>query len=204
MAAVENIKSSSITDFDATPPLVHSAGVGAPGILHQVDGSAAVTGTTSSAGSTYQLCRVPVNAIVKSVKLWLDYASTTITIDTGVTFSTSPSDGTPSADQPATFGGAPTYANTIAVGSTGSAQALFTDGLALAAVVEPTEYSGQTNATVAGSYTSVQRQQPLWQVLGLASPPAGNFDITCTLHAGDNAGAAAVINCSVEYTIAPG
>lgn len=192
MAAVENIKSSPITNFDSNPPIINNAGVGAQGGLMQVDGFAAVTGTNSSAGSTYQLCRIPVNAIVKSVKLWLDASSTTITGHCGVTFSTSPTDGTPAADQPTTFGGAPVYANTTASGSASSAQTWFTASLALAAIVEPTEESNQN-----ANHLGAQRQKTMWENMGLATPPAGAFDITFTLSS--TAGAAAVINCSVEY-----
>lgn len=194
MAAIENIKSTPITNLDATPPQIQNAGVGAAGDLQQVDGAAAVTGTNSSAGSTYQLCRIPQNAIVKSVKLWLDAAGTTITGHCGVTFSTAPTDGTPAADQPTTFGGAPVYVNTIAAGSANSAQSWFTNALALAAIVTPTEESTQ-----ATNHLSVQRQQPMWQNLGLAAPVAGYFDITFTLSA--TAGSAAIVNASVEYIV---
>lgn len=195
MAAVENIKSAPITNFDASPPLINDAGVGAQGVLYHVDGSAAVTGTNSSAGSTYQLCRLPTNAIVKSVKVWLDATGTTITTDLGVTFSTSPTDGTPSADQPATFGGVPVYVNTTAAGSAGSAQSLFAHTLALAAIVEPTEESNQ-----AGNMTGANRQKRLWDVLGQTFPPAGGaYDVTATLTS--TAGSAAVINCAVEFIV---
>lgn len=195
MAAVENIKSTPITNFDSTPPLQQNAGIGAPGDMQLVDGNAAVTGTNSSAGSTYQLCRLPANAIVKSVKLWLDAAGTTITGHCGLTFSTSPTDGTVSGNQPATFGGAPVYANTIAAGSASSAQSWFTNALALAAVVSPTEESTQ-----ATNHLGAQRQKTLWENMGLSVPPAGyDFDITFTLSS--TAGSAAVINAAVEYVI---
>lgn len=194
MAAVENIKSTPITNYDANPPLIQDAGVGAQGVQFINDGSAAVTGTNSSAGSTYQLCRIPPNSIIKGVRAWLDATGTTITCDIGVTFSTAPTDGTPSADQPATFGGVPVYVNTTAAGSAGSAQSLFAHTLALAAIVEPTEEINQ-----AGNMTGVNRQKRLWDVLGLSGPPAGSFDITATLTS--TAGSAAVINVEVTYVV---
>ena len=195
-AAVENIKSASIIDLDSQPPYYVNAGEGGPGIPTDVYGSCAITGTASSAGSTYQLVRLPVNAVIQSLKLWLDAASTTITGDIGVTFSTSPTDGTPTGDQPNVFGGAPVYVNTIAPGSTGSAEAYFADALALAAVIAPTDYS---SGATGGWYNSSARLNTLWQNMGLTTAPAGMLDITFTLSS--TAGAAAVLNCLVSYIV---
>jgi hypothetical protein len=189
---IESIKSAAITDFDALPPVFRDAGNGAVGMLRYVDGSAAIT-SGATATSTYQLVRLPPGAIVKSVMLWLDASSTTITGDLGVTFSTSATDGTPSADAPTS--GVPVYANTTTHGSgTASAQSFFAYALALAAVVTPTDYTNQ-----ATNMNGSARGKRLWDNLGLTVPPAGAIDITWS--GTSTAGAAAVINCSVEYVI---
>src|SRR5690242_8969111 len=60
------LKSTAITNADASPVVANTAGEGAPGRLHSVTGF--VTAVASdAAGSTYRLVRVPTNAVIKQV-----------------------------------------------------------------------------------------------------------------------------------------
>lgn len=64
----EALKSTSITNDDATPVVFNTAGQGAAGLLRQVND---FTTTTSgkTVGSTYRLVRVPTKAKVKAVTI---------------------------------------------------------------------------------------------------------------------------------------
>lgn len=172
----EAVKSVAITALDTAPVAMQNAGRGVPGVLRYVDGSAAVTsGVTAT--STYQLCRIPTNACVKSVKAWLDAGGTTITGDLGLYYSTGYEDGTKST-----------------LAGTALSAALFGSAVALAAIVEPTEFSGES-----GTYVGAKRIQPLWQAAGLSSDPGGYFDLVFGTTA--TTGSAAVVNAAVEYVL---
>lgn len=177
--ATENIKSAAITNSDATPPVANTIGQGAPGNLRSIDGSCAVTsGVTAAGATTYQLCRIPSNAKVKSVKLWLDAASTTITGDVGLYYSTDHDGG---AEHPA-VAGLPVVIDAD----------FFSSAVALAAIIEPTEVSGES-----GTFVGAKRLKRLWDAVGLTVDPGGYFDLVFTLTS--TAGAAAVVNGQVDY-----
>ncbi len=174
--ATEAVKSAQITNLDAVPVVRVTEGTGAPGFLRSVDGSAAFT-SGPTAGSTYQLVRLPTAAKVKSVKLWLDAAVTTFTGNVGIYYSTSSSDGTPKANQG------------TAVNAT-----FFGSAVALAAVIEPTETSGQS-----GTYVGALRMKQLWDALGLSTDPGGFFDLVVTTTATNNG--AGVVNGQVDFVL---
>lgn len=174
--STEAIKSTAITNLDAVPPVTPTTGQGAPGVVKAVTGSCAVTSGVTS-GSTYQLARIPTNCVVTSVKMWLDASSTTITGDVGCYYSTSTTGGT-----------------AVALQGTAVDADFFASAVALAAIVEPTEESGES-----GTYVGSKRVQPLWQAIGLSSDPGGNFDLVFTLTS--TAGAAAVVNALVEFIL---
>lgn len=172
----EAIKSLQITDLDASPMVVHTIGEGAPGFEKVVTGSAAVTSGKTS-GSTYQLVRIPSNAKVKKVELWLDVAGTTITGDIGIYYSTSTQDGTRSDLQG-------TVINADHFGS----------AVALATIVTPTEYTFE-----ATTYLGVDLDKPLWNTSasGLTADPFCWIDVVLTLTS--TAGSAAQVNARVTY-----
>lgn len=174
--ATEAVKSTPITNLDATPVVVNTAGRGAPGYLQHVEGSAAFTSGPTS-GSTYKLARVRTNVKVKSVKIWLDAAVTTFTGDIGIYYSDSTVDGTSTANQGV---------------EVNSSTSLFGSAVALAAVVEPTEYVNE-----AGNMTGAKRLLELWDAAGLSADPGGYFDLVVTTTA-TNSGAG-VVNGSIEY-----
>lgn len=173
----ETVKSAAINTLDSYPITQISAGEGVPGNLRYVDGSAPITSGVTN-GSLYRVVRIPSNAKVKSVLAWLDAASTTITGSISVYYSDAVHDGTQYANQG------------LVVPTTGAG--FFASGLALAAVIEPTEESGQS-----GTYVGSLRIKALWDALGLTSDPGGFFDI-CWVGT-STAGAAAVVNLAVQY-----
>lgn len=155
------VQSISVADLDDNPAVRSEAGQGGAGILQCVNDYVVVT-DSDAIGSIYSAVRVPSNAVVKSVQACLDAAGTTITGDIGVYYSDNATDGTKAANA--------TNPPTVVSVS------LFAATLALAAVIEPTEYSGQS-----GTFTGAARNQPLWQAAGLSSDPGGYFDVALTL-----------------------
>lgn len=168
----ETIKSTQITNLDKTnPPLRTSHG--AMYVQKQI-ASVAVSGTATSP-STYQMCRIPSDAIITSIQGWLDAANTTFTADLTLYYSTAGVyDGT-------------NFLNTGAV-----AAHVFQTAKAMAAIVTATELFLGGNVTGAGNLG-----QPAWKVAGLTSDPGGYFDVTWVTTA-TNSGAAQ-LNTIVEY-----
>lgn len=80
--AVENLKSSAITNADATP-LVLTNAIVAKGRLQEAVGTKQVS-ASASIGSTYRLARVPSNARVSDVLLYNDAFDTTGAADVGL------------------------------------------------------------------------------------------------------------------------
>lgn len=174
----EALKTTVITNLDASPPLRPTSGFGGSGRVEHVDGVITTT-TGKTSGSTYRMARVPSNAIIKDIKAWLDAAATTLTGDIGVYYS-SAGDGT-------------------STGNTGLVidADFFASAVALGAVVTKTEYS-----TESGTYTGAKRKQPLWQAVGLTADPGGFFDIVLTTTATNSD--AATLNVEVLYVMPPG
>jgi hypothetical protein len=174
----EIVKTLAIVNAEATPMVVSTIGEGAPGFEKVVTGSCAIaSGVTAAGASHYHLARIPSNAKVKKVELWLDAAGTTITGDIGIYYSGSTKDGTPSALQG-------TVINADHFGS----------AVALAAVVTPTEYTFE-----AGTYLGVDLDKPLWNTSasGLTADPMCLVDVAFTLTS--TAGSAAQVNGRVTY-----
>lgn len=78
--ATENVKSSAITNRDATPSV---ASVSQGGVVRRTWGTveAAAAGDT---GSTYRMCSIPSNAHAIRVVLTTDDLGTTATLDVGI------------------------------------------------------------------------------------------------------------------------
>lgn len=178
--ATEIVKSLAITNLDATPMVRNTTGKGGEGELRIVSGSATVTnGVTAAGASYYRLCRIPSNAKVKRVSMWLDAAGTTITGDIGLYYSDSLTDGTLTGQ-----------GNTGAVINADH----FGSAVALAAIITPTEYT-----TEATTYLGVDLDLPVWNTSasGLTVDPGGFFDVAFTLTS--TAGSGAQVNMRVEY-----
>ena len=170
----EALKSTPITDWDASPVTRLSPGKGGESRMHMLDAS--VTATTGMAsGSTYRMVRLGSRDIVKRLWMWLDAAVTTFTVDVGPYYSTSTADGTPSAHTGAVID-----------------QDFFASAVAMASIVTMTEYS-----TESATYTGAKRIQPLWQAAGLSADPGGYIDIVATATA--TSSGAPVLNMLVEF-----
>lgn len=157
--AVDHVKSATITNLDASPVVQVTAGEGGPAPLKHVDGWATAV-ASGSADSTYQLCRVPSNAKVKSV-IFESEAQGAGKFDVGLYYAT---DGL--GKQP-----------TALLAAAAIDQDFFALVVDCASAVLATELVGSATST----YTLNKRQMPLWQAAGLSADPGGNFDIVATV-----------------------
>lgn len=174
--AVEHVKSTPVTDLDATPRVVPTAGKGANGDLSEV--SATVTyPASSSIDSTFRYVRVPTNCVVKSVK-FASAAQAAGAVDIGLYYPTTGKTGLPDL-----------AANAID-------QDFFASAVSVAAA------SGMTDVTFEGGtgYILSEINTPLWQAAGLTTDPGGYFDVVATVTTAVTTGAAATA-LRVEYVV---
>lgn len=95
MAAQGNLKSTAITNFDATPPVRPTAGAeGGHSTLYDVVGIAGPTTDAATTGGVLRMVRLPSNAIVRAVYYTQRAATTTATFSFGLYYSDAASDGT--------------------------------------------------------------------------------------------------------------
>lgn len=174
-----HLKTAAITNLDATPPTASSSGEGAPGRLVHADGYVTAV-AADAAGSTYQLARVPTNAKVKAVILESE-AQGAGKVQVGLYYSSSPSDGTPPANQ-----------GTVVSGCVN----LFAQDVDLTSAYGPTNVTNQN-----GAFTLDKRLQPLWQAAGLSSDPGGFFDIVATVHTTAITTGTGKVGARVEYVM---
>ncbi len=155
--ATDALKSTAITNLDATPPFRSTAGEGATGEMRE-NGAVLVTTAGAAVGSTYKFLRLPTNAKVKHLFIENGNASGG-SYNAGIYYSDSTTDGTSPGNQGAAL-----------------ATTLFASAYSLAAVIgEPTDI---VNAS--GSYGMAERLVPLWSACGLTADPGGAFDIVLT------------------------
>lgn len=157
--AVDHVKSSFITNLDATPAVANTAGEGGPAATQSIEGSA-VAVASSSADATYQLVRVPSNCKVKSL-LFESAAQGAGKFDVGLYYATDGEGGQPTA----------------LLAAAAISQAFFASDVDCASAVVITEIVNES-----GTYTIDKRTQPLWQAVGLTADPGGFFDIVATVH----------------------
>ena len=155
--AVEHVKTTSITNWDAVPAVSATAGQGGPGYVQEVSGYVTVP-ASASADSTFRLVRVPSDCVVKSVVISSE-AQGAGTVDVGVYYPTSGKTGV-----------ADLVANAID-------QDFFATVVDLASALAPTDVTFEAGA---GNLRS-EINTPLWQALGLSSDPGGFFDVVATV-----------------------
>lgn len=177
----EALKSTPITNLDASPPVRSTTGKGGNGVLQIADGTVTAT-TAMDAGSTYRICRIPSNAVIKAVWAHLDTAVTTFTADIGVYY---PTVGAPPSVTPATALDADLIASAVA----------------FASIVTPTQY---TDEAAAAALTVADKFKPLWDLAGLTSDPGCDLDIVLTATATSDCVAGAIIYLAVHYVCAGG
>lgn len=176
----ETVKSAAITSRDASPPVRTTAGKGGDYNPIMVDATVAVANGVTSP-SKYLMARIPKNAFVKKVEAWLDAASTTITGDIGIYYSDDSRD-----ENAITRGLAGTVINADH----------FASAVALAAVVTPTEYTFE-----ATTYLGADTRDEVWKASGGLSTDPGPTMVDIVFTTTATAGAAAVLNFRVTYTL---
>jgi len=161
--AGHNLKSTSITNLDASPVVAMPIGEGAPGMIRCVS-DWVTTVSSDDTTSTYKLVRIPTNAKIKSLYIMSAIASAG-SGDINIAFSDSLTDGT----QPA-LTGVVQLSGPVNNKLFGAAQSLV-----LA--------SARTDFTFKGTFTQAHQNLPLWQALvnlgatQFTADPGGFFDI---------------------------
>jgi hypothetical protein len=172
--AVVNTKSSVITNRDATPNVLNDGRL-ERGALRSSIGSVAV-GAADSATSYFPLVSVPTTAMVRGVYLTCVTGMTTLAGDVGVYKTTANSAGV----------------TTGVAANTGS-------GSIFAAATTMAVAADRKDVTNTGTtYTTLLRELPLWQAIGLSVDPGGMFDIGIKVTTA-NTGAAGRAGLEVQY-----
>lgn len=157
--AVDHVKSTPVTNQDASPVTVNTAGEGGPAPTKVLSSGSVVAVASSSTDATYQFVRVPSTAKIHS--MWFEsQAQAAGTMDIGVYYATDGLIGKPTALL---------AANAID-------QDFFASLVALTSLSQPTNILNES-----GTNTPAKRNQPLWQAVGLSADPGGNFDICGTV-----------------------
>ena len=157
--AVDHVKSATITNLDASPVVIGTAGEGAGAVLLSISSGDVIGIAASSIDATYQFVRVPSNCKIKQL-LFSSEAQAVGTMDIGLYYAT---DG---------LGNRPT---SLLVAATIN-RTLFAAAYSVAAASAQLDVLGISN-----SFSPLKRNQPLWQAAGLATDPGGNFDIVGSL-----------------------
>lgn len=186
MAAQANLKSTAITNLDATPPVRPTAGQeGGRSVAYTVIGKAGPTTDGATTGGILRIVRVPSNAIIQSIMYAQEAATTTASFDCGLYFSDA-NDGTAAANQ-----------------------GLVSDADCFATAVDTHLTVSWTEiAFEAGTYKASDAVKPIWQLSSLVdgagnamtSDPGGFFDIVLVNKA--TISGAATLLLKVDYVIA--
>lgn len=203
--AAENLKSTSITNLDASPVTENTRGSGAAAYQYTIEDTIAATAAgVAATTSTYQLVRIPSNAKIKSVVLAtstaLDtHSGSTIVFDVNLAFSDSTTDGTPASLQ----GLLPTTANTGATTSVAS----YSSPNKLFGQVTPTSNSAAYGPTdivfngIGSTYPlSKITNTELWSLFGF-SEAQGNFDLLLYISTAATTGAAGTIYGRIVFVV---
>jgi hypothetical protein len=211
--ANDTVKSTSLTNLDATPFLMSNGGQGAVSIAGTVEDYCAATAAgLQSVGSYYKLLRVPTFALVKSLTLFTDKApdaasAKTVAFDLSWVFSDSTDDGTPTYLQ----GLIPTLANT---GGTVSIATYTGVNKMYGTFIETSNTAayGPTDLVFNGlgsnySFTGGFMNLPLWQIFGFTdgrgypADPGGFFDLLAYVATGATTGQACNIFARANYAV---
>lgn len=215
---MEALKSNTVTNLDAQPIVVATAGEGMIGDLWAESDTIAPTSAIAQF-ATYRLARFPTDAKVKHVWCYTSglEAQTTATasLDINVAFSDSTADGTPVVLQSAIpsnkhDGTALPYQGTTGYSTgytnSGTGNKLFGDAL-LQGVKGVVKYQEVTflNTTASVGFFPANREDNLWNVFGFtnaqgtAQDPGGWFDIFVVVAAALTTAAAGIIGVEVDF-----
>src|SRR4051812_28653395 len=142
--AVDHVKSTPITNLDASPVVPNTAGEGGAAPLKYNEGYATAV-ASSSVDATYQLVRVPSNAKIKKI-IFESEAQTAGKFDLGAYYATDGVIGKTNA----------------LLAAAAIDQDFFATAIDCASAVLPTDV---TNESLTNTWA--KRAQPLWQALGL-------------------------------------
>jgi hypothetical protein len=185
MPAQPNLKSTAVTNWDATPPVRPTAGQGGgQSILYDITDKVGPTTDGDTTGGVLRLCRIPSNAIIKQVLLTQVAATTTATFDVGIDYSDDPND---------------IAANQHFVAGTALNDDIFAAGYDSHA----SPAAGWVDVTFLNSdYTPAETIQPIWKAAGtgLTSDPQCMMDIVLTNRS--TISGAATVMVRVLFTIA--
>ena len=187
MSQTSHLKATALTNLDASPILEPNTGAGGATYLRHVDGFVtALAGDATT--TTYQLCRVPSTAIVKRIQ-FASQAQAAGAVELGWYYSTSTKDGTAASNQ--NSNGTPKAISAAFV----AAEFSIASAVALAGVTD----GGALNSTGNTAYNLYQ--EPLWQMLALATDPGGYFDFVATVNTTAVTTGTGVIYGSVEWSV---
>lgn len=175
--SVDHVKSTPITNLDASPVVQNTAGEGGPAPLKSISSGNVVGVASSSINATYQFVRVPSNAKLKQM-LFASEAQAAGAIDLGVYYATDGEGGKP----------------TSLLAANAISQALFASAIALTSASQATDVLNES-----GTFTPDKQNQPLWQAAGLSSDPGGYLDIVGTLSTAITTGTGKM-GMTVNYT----
>lgn len=181
---VSTLKSTAITNLDATVLTPNTSGEGGPGIVRQLDGYI-TTVAADAATTTYRLVRLPSNAKVKAVH-FTSAAQGAGKVQLSAYYSDSTTDGTAVANQG------------LIVPTNGAA--FFSDDIDCTSAVLRSDKTF-ANQAAAGKYAPLNSQKSLWDALGVATDPGGFIDIVAVVHTTDITTGAAALGVSCEYVI---
>jgi len=180
MTQTSTLDGVAITNSDAMPTVANTTGEGSAAVLRSINDYVTPL-SADSTSSVYKIVRFPTNAKVKSVKIWSAIA-TAGSGDINVAFSDSTVDGTPGA-----------YQGTIPQISAANNK-LFGAAQSLVSTLG----AGPLDKTFSGTYTLLNKNQPMWQVLGFATDPGGFFDIQVNITTQITTGG--VLGCEVVFS----
>lgn len=158
--ATETLKSTQVTNADASPIVASTKGEGAPYEDKRVDANISTT-TGVTVGSKYLLHRVPSNVIVKGLAIANAAMAGSSAADFGLYY----------ADDARYVGAGVTPGAVIDADFFTAAQSLVSAAAALVDI---------TRGNVLGGAGLNKLFMPLWQAAGLTSDPGGSFDIVAT------------------------
>lgn len=172
--AIVTVKSGTITNRDATPPVINDSRLEGGGLRSAI--GAIAVGAADSATSYYPLCSIPSSAMVRAVLMTCPAGMTTLAGDVGVFKNTKDSGG-------------------VALGTEAftSSTAFFASAQSFATAQARTDVTNESTTN-----TTVKQIQPIWQAIGLSADPNTTFDIGVTVTTA-NTGAAGRLQMEVQY-----
>lgn len=171
----EALKSTSITNLDASYIIQPQAGMGGQGYMLSVNDRASSTAAVTT-GSTYKLARIPTNAKIKRVLLSCAAHGGSSAFDIDVAHSDSTTDGTPASLQ----------GNIVQISAA--------DNKLFGAAVSAASALKNSDVTFSGTFTTTHQNLELWNVLvtlgasTFSADPGGFFDIVLKSTATDASG----------------